>query len=67
MENVMMNGFVELSSTEMETIDGGSGAGALALLIVGGILSFVVYEIANAVCEDFTGKTIGKHIADCIS
>ena len=63
MENtiVMPEEFSELSDFNLEFINGGG----LLAIIAGGVVSYIVYECANAVCEDFTGKTIGKHFADC--
>lgn len=64
MENVMTNtnnfGFCELNENEKAIINGGE----ILAIIVGGVVSYLVYECANAACEDFTGKTIGKHLAD---
>ena len=64
MELTMTNnfGFCELNENEKTIINGGG----LLIIIAGGVVSYVIYECANAVCEDFTGKTIGKHLADWI-
>lgn len=62
MELTMTNGFCELNENEKAIINGGG----LLAIIAGGVVSYVIYECANAVCEDFTGKTIGKHLADWI-
>ncbi len=62
MENtiVMPEGFSELSDFNLAIINGGG----LLAIIAGGVVSYIVYECANAVCEDLTGKTVGKHLAD---
>ena len=60
MEMVMSNGFAELSPNELEMVDGGE----LGALIVGGLISCVIYCVGNEVSKDFTGKSIGKNIAD---
>ena len=53
------NGFAELSVEETQELDGG-----LLAEIIAGAIGAVIYLVANEVCEDFTGKTIGKAVAD---
>ena len=60
MNLAMAGGFSEISETEMLDIDGGN----LLVIIAGAIVAAIIYIIANEVCKDFTGKTIGKLIAD---
>ena len=69
MELTMTNnfGFCELNENEMMMVNGGGLLASIGIAIVGTVITWVIYEVANSICEHFTGKTVGKAIADLIS
>lgn len=59
--DINTSGVVELKEKDIKKIEGG-----ILVSIAAGIISYVVYEIADECVERATGKTIGNHISDGI-